>query len=250
PCDTNNDHLDADSKAFVTDCDSFGYCAINGTCLPRQCRRDEYILSSLVDANSPIPPLCPPGSFCPDSASGCLALVPVGGKCQLNRDDECQPPIQNIVSSDPYDQMQASAAICLLGTCMYGNATLGSACISESTTYVGYDISGMSFSNQVVRDNCIENQGYCDQTQNICLALKSLSSSCAADRECQSYNCNSNNECVIPPESAIHVARWIYVLVGLGLSTAMATILAILILMHNRAQNAHRIMLEEYYKEQ
>lgn len=49
-------------------------------------RRDEFILTSLLNTNLPIPPLCTTNSFCPDDASGCLPLVPVGGKCQLNRD--------------------------------------------------------------------------------------------------------------------------------------------------------------------
>ena len=31
----------------------------------------------------------------------------------------------------------------------------------NSKAYIGYDVSGMSFSNVVTRDNCIEGQGYC-----------------------------------------------------------------------------------------
>lgn len=77
----------------------------NGTCLPRGCRsailsaryvactysvdrRDEYVLSSQLDENKPIPPMCGEGHFCPDDASACLPLVEVGGRCQLNRDGE------------------------------------------------------------------------------------------------------------------------------------------------------------------
>ena len=51
-----------------------------------RCRRDQCVLSSLLEANKTIPPLCEVGTFCPDDASTCLPLVPVGGHCQLNRD--------------------------------------------------------------------------------------------------------------------------------------------------------------------
>lgn len=51
-----------------------------------RCRRDRYVLSSLLESNKTIPPLCKEGTFCPDDASTCLPLVPVGGHCQLNRD--------------------------------------------------------------------------------------------------------------------------------------------------------------------
>lgn len=105
-CSVAANHLDPNTKQFFTDCDSFGCaymtsssylhcrpsaedssdCAANGTCLPRLCRRDEYLLSSLLTSTVPIPPLCDTGTFCPDDHSGCLPLVPVGGKCELNRD--------------------------------------------------------------------------------------------------------------------------------------------------------------------
>ena len=73
-------------------------------------------------------------------------------------------------------------------------------------TYIGYDVSGMSFSNIVTRDNCVEGQGYCvrlpqsvnadvligTHTQNItsnaCLPLQQLGTTCTADRECQSVS--------------------------------------------------------------
>ena len=34
------------------------------------------------------------------------------------------------------------------------------------------------------------------------------------------YNCDSSKTCVVPPESAVHVAKWIYALVGLGIATS------------------------------
>ncbi|CAD6588153.1 MAG: hypothetical protein TREMPRED_004943, partial [Tremellales sp. Tagirdzhanova-0007] len=138
-CSVSNNHLDANTKEFITDCDSFGYCAANDTCLPRLCRRDEFVLTSLLTSSTPAPPLCGPGSFCPDDASGCLRIVPVGGTCELNRDDECTPPIQAIVVPNPWGEEEGNGAICLLGKCMWGNVTIGSTCVTESTTYIGYD---------------------------------------------------------------------------------------------------------------
>ncbi|WVR06946.1 hypothetical protein IAU60_003982 [Kwoniella sp. DSM 27419] len=251
PCDVANNHLDPDSKAFVTDCDSFGYCAANGTCLPRQCRRDEYILASLLDSGYPVPPQCPEGSFCPDDASGCLPLVGVGGMCQLNRDDECAPPLNGsvLVVPSPYDEPVGNGVICLLGQCTYANATLGSPCTSESTTYTGYDVSGLSFTNLVVRDNCIEGQGYCDTTSSTCMPLLLLEAACDTDRQCQSYNCE-RARCAVPPESAVKVDKWVYAVTTVSLVLGMTGILAILILMHRRTSAAKRIMLEEYYREQ
>ncbi|OCF60715.1 hypothetical protein L486_00353 [Kwoniella mangroviensis CBS 10435] len=250
-CDVKNNHLDVDTKAFVTDCDSFGYCSSNGTCVPRQCRRDEYLLSSLLNTDTPIPPLCPSGTFCPDDASGCLPLVEVDGECQLNRDDECASPPDGtvFVVPSPYDEPEGDGSICLLGKCMWSNITLGQTCLIENTTYVGYDHSGMSFTNTVIRDNCIQGQGYCDIGSNTCLSLMGIKQGCTTDRQCQSYNCE-RGLCTVPPESSIKVGKWVYALTGVSIGIGMAGVLSILLLMHRRAQKSRRIMLEEYYKEQ
>ncbi|WRT66466.1 uncharacterized protein IL334_003425 [Kwoniella shivajii] len=250
-CDVANNHLDVNTKAFITDCDSFGYCSTNGTCQPKQCRRDEYILSSLLNTDIPIPPLCPSGSFCPDDASGCLDLVDVGGECQLNRDDECAPPPDGtvLVVPSPFDEPEGNGSICLLGQCVWSNISLGSTCIIESTTYIGYDISGMSFTNIVTRDNCIQGQGYCDTNTTTCLSLVGIDGSCQEDRQCQSYNCQ-RGVCIIPPETSRKVGKWVYAITGVSIGIGMAGVLAILLLMHRRAQTKSRIMLEEYYKEQ
>jgi uncharacterized membrane protein len=68
---------------------------------------------------------------------------------------------------------------------------------------------------------------------------------------------------VEPPETAVKVAKWVYALIGLGIAagklagrylltsiSAMAGVLAILVLMHRRSQASKRIMLEDYYREQ
>lgn len=90
-------------------------------------------MSSLLETGIPPPPMCPEGSFCPDDSSTCLPLVPVGGRCQLNRDgtcidemrwlksDECSPPPVGQLVSVPseWDQTVGDGAICLLGICRY-----------------------------------------------------------------------------------------------------------------------------------
>lgn len=105
--------------------------------LTGRCSRDQYVLTSLLRSGNPIPPLCPSGSFCPDDASGCLPLVELGGRCQLNRDgehtselyrertltdfcdcyvDECSPPPDHFKRPSPLDGTD-TGAICLLGAC-------------------------------------------------------------------------------------------------------------------------------------
>nr|XP_019011091.1 uncharacterized protein I206_04400 [Kwoniella pini CBS 10737]OCF49872.1 hypothetical protein I206_04400 [Kwoniella pini CBS 10737] len=251
-CDIANNHLDINTKAFVTDCDSFGYCSTNGTCLPKQCRRDEYILSSLLNKNITIPPLCPNGFFCPDDSSNCLPLINVDGECQLNRDDECEPPQLDkvlVVVPNPFNEPEGNGSICLLGKCMWSNVTLNQNCLIENTTYTGYDISGISFINTVIRDNCIQGKGYCDINSNTCFPLLGLNQPCSMDRECQSFNCE-RNFCNVPPESSIKIGKWEYALTGISIGIGMLGILSILLLMHRRIQKRNRIILEEYYKEQ
>lgn len=102
-CTLTNNHLDPNTKAFVSDCDSFGCmtcfslvaglivsdCSSNGTCLPRRCRREDHASMAVINSPWGTPSLCPEG-FCPDDGSGCLSLIPVGGSCELDRDGETE----------------------------------------------------------------------------------------------------------------------------------------------------------------
>ena len=90
-CSTTSNRLDPRTKRFTSDCDSQTFCSgtINGTCIQRQCRREDF--PSGYDTNQTVPVLCPAGSFCPDEGDACRPLVPIGQPCQFNRDDQCVP---------------------------------------------------------------------------------------------------------------------------------------------------------------
>lgn len=115
-CSAAADHLDSASHKFISQCSDQTFCSgtQNGTCVPRQCRRDEFPFGYSVD--SAPPPMCPSGTFCPDEGSGCRPLVPVEGACQLNRDEQCAPPMdwQDLASPQNFN-----GSICLTSTCMY-----------------------------------------------------------------------------------------------------------------------------------
>ncbi len=112
-CSTLHNHLDPISLKFKSQCSDTTFCsaAENGTCIPRKCRRDEFPFGySYQDV---LPPLCLPGTFCPDEGSGCLPLVFIGGACQLNRDEQC---------ALPPDMTDPDQVLCLGSVCTYALA--------------------------------------------------------------------------------------------------------------------------------
>ena len=112
-CSTTFNRLDPRTRRFTSDCDAQTFCSgiINGTCLPRQCRREEF--PSGYGTNQTVPALCPTESFCPDEGDACRQLVPVGQPCQFNRDDQCAP--SNISGLADYHNFDGS--ICLHSVC-------------------------------------------------------------------------------------------------------------------------------------
>lgn len=114
-CSSKNNNLDPTSHKLLSDCDDKTYCsaAINGTCQPRQCRQDQYPFG--FNPGDPIPPQCPPGAFCPDEGSGCLSLAHAGAPCQLNRDDQCAPPMDWDMLAN---HQNFNGSLCLHSTCM------------------------------------------------------------------------------------------------------------------------------------
>jgi hypothetical protein len=115
-CSSNNDHLDPNTMKFVSDCTDQTFCsaAVNGTCILRRCRRDEYPFG--FPTGQPLPPMCPFGSFCPDEGSGCEPWASVGQPCQLNRDEQCAPPPDWKQLASPQN---FNGSICLHSRCMY-----------------------------------------------------------------------------------------------------------------------------------
>ena len=116
-CSTDNNRLDPATHKFITDCDDKTFCSASGTgqgtCQPKQCRRDEFPFG--FEPGETVPPMCGHGTYCPDEGSGCQGLVHVGQPCQLNRDNQCEPPsnAEELASEQNFD-----GAICLQSTCM------------------------------------------------------------------------------------------------------------------------------------
>jgi len=112
-CSSTSNRLDPRTRTFISDCDTQTFCSgtTNGTCIPRQCRREEFPTGYGVGQT--VPALCPLGSFCPDEGDACRPLVAVGGPCQFNRDDQCAPP--NIPGLADYHNFDGS--ICLRSIC-------------------------------------------------------------------------------------------------------------------------------------
>lgn len=243
-CSTNNDHLDPASHKFVSECTDQTFCsgAVNGSCVARNCRRDEFPFGFEPDES--LPPQCVGETFCPDSGSGCRPLVYVGGVCELNRDEQCAPPLD---WQDLADTQNFNGSICLHSMCMcvfvisigahvnpsikcgrYANVTLGQPCIADNTTYVDFGLDGQQYTSTITRDNCKSPQFFCDLNGMVCQRTKFVGSACVSDSECTlvrllyfissdqrltvyaQHNCGSAGICAEPPETPLRVAPWQY----------------------------------------
>lgn len=70
-------------------------------------------------------------------------------------------------------------------TIRYANATLGSPCVIDNTTYTDIGLNGHMLPTVVVRDNCRSPQYYCVQNTMLCEQSKTLGSPCQLDQECE-----------------------------------------------------------------
>ncbi|TRM64557.1 hypothetical protein BD626DRAFT_492214 [Schizophyllum amplum] len=244
-CSTENDHLDMFTHKFMSDCTDSAFCtAPNGTCEARNCRRDEYPFGYSVDTS--LPPLCAHGSFCPDEGDGCRVLVPLGGPCQLERDEQCSEPENWMELASPYN---ANGSICIQSTCMYANATLGQTCVTDNTTYVELGPDGNPYTIVVSRDNCRTPYFYCDATQGVCSRSLPWGSPCSADRECEQHNCVTGI-CADSPETPLRVPAWQCALTILSILGAMAATCIFLTIVHKRQRFEQYTELRDYYYEQ
>lgn len=62
-CSTSNNRIDANSGAFLTDCDAQTYCTSAGVCAARGCRSDEYPYGYNGVSFADLPPMCPRGQL-------------------------------------------------------------------------------------------------------------------------------------------------------------------------------------------
>ena len=200
-CSTNNDHIDPGSGRFSGDCGDTGFCSgpTNGTCQPRQCRRDEFPFG--FDAGAPLPPLCKDGFYCPDEGSGCKPLLLVGQTCQVDRDEQCAPP-PNARDLAGNASRSANGSVCLKSTCAcvfrvcccfacteprvdrYANRTLGQPCVLDIATYTDGE-----YRNIISRHNCRTPRFYCHGEYNMCIPTQRFGEACASAQECRSVGC-------------------------------------------------------------
>ncbi|KAJ6507691.1 hypothetical protein C8R47DRAFT_1208735 [Mycena vitilis] len=247
-CSSTNNHLDPASKKFVSDCSDQTFCSgsdiTDSTCVPRQCWRDEFPFG--LAAGEILPPLCPAETFCPDEGSGCRPLVPVGDPCELNRDEQCAPPPdwEALASTQNFN-----GSLCLRSLCMYANVTLGERCITDNTTYLDVGPSGEQITNTVTRDNCQSPQFHCNPIQLLCEHTLPLKSSCDADSQCTSVNCDTGI-CANPPETPLQVPPWQCALSLTAIVVAMIVVCVLLTLMHDRHCRDQSRALRDYYHEQ
>lgn len=84
-CSVSDNRLQAGTYQFYSDCDSVTYCASNGTCAHRGCRKDDFPFGYSQDSDD-VPPKCSKDEFCPDEMDACQTKMIVGSACQMNRD--------------------------------------------------------------------------------------------------------------------------------------------------------------------
>ncbi|KAJ7592615.1 hypothetical protein C8J56DRAFT_856035 [Mycena floridula] len=244
-CNSSKNHLDPNTHKFISACSDTTFCSAieNGTCTRRLCRRDEFPFG--YSSTDVLPTLCPTGTFCPDEGDGCKPLVPVGGACQLNRDEQCAAPMNwDTLSST----QNFNGAICLHSICMYANATFEAPCITEETTYIETDDNGQQFSYTIARDNCSPGL-YCPPNIKTCEPTKPLGATCQSDQECELRNC-AFGTCLEPPETPFRVQPWQYAIITICVVGAMVATIMLLTLIHKRHRLERYRELCEYHEEQ
>ncbi|KAA1476214.1 hypothetical protein DENSPDRAFT_913393 [Dentipellis sp. KUC8613] len=238
-CTPSHDHLDPSTRKFISDCDAKSFCSLptnadggNGTCQARVCRRDEYAFGYAPDGSEPVPPLCADGMFCPDEGSACRPLVALGGACQFNRDDQCQPPSPD-VGAALADVQNHAGAMCLRSLCTYANMTKDAPCVYELTNYATAGPGGALSTNTIVRDNCLTATLFCNTHSSRCEPRKPLGATCEYHRDCETDNCQQY-VCMASPASPYTVAVWQYACTSLAIISAMAATCIMLALLHKR----------------
>ncbi|WRT69837.1 uncharacterized protein IL334_006828 [Kwoniella shivajii] len=245
-CDQANQHLDGGSYNLVTDCDATTYCASNGTCAYKGCRKDIYPFGYSGVSFDQLPPLCPSGQFCPDEGDQCLDQVAIGDSCQKDRDNECAEPSNY---KDLAGFLNTNGTVCLNYTCYLADITLGQTCVTDNTVYTAYLDDGSAYAFIVSRDNCA-NGMYCDGTALQCIKMKRQGETCTGNKECLTYNCAADGKCGKAADDPIHPPAWQYVLIGLGIVVLIGGVMITLWFTHRSSRKENQIRLEQYYNEQ
>ncbi|KZT10965.1 uncharacterized protein LAESUDRAFT_789196 [Laetiporus sulphureus 93-53] len=253
-CSVSNQHLEPGTHQFYTECDSMTYCTSSSTCEWRGCRRDEYPFG--YHSTRELPPMCGPGTFCPDEEDQCLPLLSVGSPCQLNRDDQCEgPPDHETLADQNGLGRNVNGSVCLNNICMWANVTVGQPCEIQNIVYVAFGPDGHDYPDIVSRyalrswDNC-RIGAYCDSAQRMCVQTKDIGAPCNADKECSMYNCLSSGTCAASADTPHHVALWVYVVVGIGAFAGTVGTLAGMFFVHTKERQAERSRRLQYWQEQ
>jgi len=250
-CDLGTNRLQLGSYQFYSDCDSQTYCSQDSICKKRNCRRDDFPFGYSQGSDA-IPDKCARGLFCPDEEDACQPLLPVGSPCQLNRDDQCEAPPNFSELADRSNRgYNFNGSICLNNVCMWANVTLGLPCEVENTPYIGYGFTGETneFINIVSRGNCRLGL-YCDAKSKVCVQTKAINDGCAADKECDSYNCLAPGVCGPPADTPNHFPAWVYVIVVFGIIGGMVGTLWGMYILHRRQRDREREKRIQYWREQ
>ncbi|BEJ13514.1 hypothetical protein CspHIS471_0306880 [Cutaneotrichosporon sp. HIS471] len=250
-CDPARNRLDQGTYNFLSDCDPQTYCGPDNTCLKRGCRRDIYPYGYYGTPYDQLPSLCKETEFCPDEGSGCLPKSQLGGPCQKDRDDQCQPPPNQ---KDLASYLNVNGSICLGFQCYFANVEIGQPCIFDNTWYEGIADDGTTFSYMVSRDNCRKNT-YCDGTTSQCNQKRDKGQGCTANKECKSYNCviaksGQSGVCGREADEPLKPKTWVYVVIGLAIVICLVGVMGGLWLLHRRAREENQVKLQEYYNEQ
>lgn len=247
PCNQNLSRLQMGSYQYWSQCDSKCFCSSEGICARKKCRKDDFPFG--YKPGDDLPDKCKRGEFCPDEEDRCQPVLPVGSPCQLNRDDQCEgPPNFKELADTSGRGTNRNGSVCLNNVCMWANASLGTACVVENTAYVAYEASG-EFLDIVSRGNCRPGL-YCDSQSLVCKSEKAVGDSCAADKECSSWNCQSNGVCGVSASVPHHFATWVYVLVALGIFGGMFGTLFALYFTHRKQRDEEREKRLQYWREQ
>ncbi|KAI6121530.1 hypothetical protein F5141DRAFT_1186736 [Pisolithus sp. B1] len=225
-CSSTDNRLQIGTYQFYSDCDSQNYCSSDGVCQPKGCRKDQFPFGYAQD--SQLPPLCPK----------C-----VGSPCQLNRDDQCEPPPNAAELADTLHYGRNCQR-----RRMWANVTVGQPCEVENTAYIAYTGSS-EYIDVASRGNCQVGL-YCDSQQLTCMSMKAVGETCDGDKECSSFNCQSNGVCGQSADTPNQFGVWVYVLVGVGILGGMSGTLISLFLIHRRQRDKEREKREQYWREQ
>ncbi|KAI0051223.1 hypothetical protein FA95DRAFT_354626 [Auriscalpium vulgare] len=255
-CNPEHNGLATGTLQYNSDCNATTWCN-NGVCQNKGCRREEFPLGYPTSSgplrnkkNITRPDKCPTGMFCPDEGSNCAPILPVGSACQLDRDDECEGPPNFMQLRDTTGHgLNVNGSICLNFVCQWSNVTVGQTCEVQNVGYVAYGSDHQEFVNIVSRDNCQVGL-YCDTNSKTCIQQKDFGTSCDADKECLTFNCEPSQTCGKALAEPRHLATWVYVVIAVGIFGGMIGTLIILFFVHGRQRDVDREKRLQYWREQ